>query len=280
MGPALRITWRLSEVSTGRVVSTEKLDGRIEEIFQIQDRLAASTAERLDRAFPAVQAAPSEGRSLDAYECYARASHLFHQLGKGAFEQARELFEQAISLDAAHAPALAGLSAIHAMRFTFTTDPAELEAASDYARRAIVADPTLGEPHIWLGYALWRQERVEEAFREEQEAMRLSPGNAFGPYFAGCCRLSSGRAEEAIPFYQRAIEVESQQGWSWIGLGFSHLEAGRHAEGRWSLERPSPWRRKSRRVRRPGRADTSANASVAWGTWRAPAPDPWKDSRQ
>ena len=236
MGRALRVTSRLTEIATGNVVSSEKLDGRLDEIFQIQDRLASSTAALLDRALPE-KPADSRPRRLDAFECYARGRQLFHQLGKGAFEQARELFEQAVASDTRHAHALAGLSGLHAMRFTFTTDPSELVAAADYARRAIAADPDLGEPHIWLGYSLWRQEKVEEAFREEEEAMRLDPGNAFGPYFAGCCRLSCGSPEEAVPLFQRAIEIDPQKGWSWIGLGFAHLGIGRFAEARWSLER-------------------------------------------
>ena len=236
MGPALRITSRLSEVATGSVVSSEKLDGKIEEIFSMQDRLASSAASVLDRTLPEKTpfAAP---RRLDVFESYSRGRELFHRLSKGTFEQAQELFEQAIAADPAHAGALAGLSGLHAMRFTFTTDPAELEAAAGFARRSIASDPKLGEPHIWLGYALWRQGLIEEAFREEEAAMRLAPSNAFGPYFAGCCRLSCGRPDEATRLYQRAIEIEPNHGWCWIGLGFSHLDSGRLAEARWSLER-------------------------------------------
>jgi tetratricopeptide (TPR) repeat protein len=214
------VTARLTEVATGRVVSSEKLDGKLDEIFQMQDRLASSTAAVLDLTAPA--AAPSRARSLDAYEAYARGSRFFHQLAKGTFEQARELFEEAIAAEPDHAPALAGLSAVHAMRFTFMTDPADLEKSINFARRSIAADGRLGEPHIWLGYSLWRQGKTEEALEEERKAMELDPGNPFGPYFAGWCRLSTGRAEEAVPLFARAVEADSQHGWSWLA--------------RWSLE--------------------------------------------
>ena len=236
VGPVLRMTSRLSEVATGRVVSSEKLDGKLEEIFRMQDRLASSTAAVLDLTLPAAPAVP-QARNLDAYESHARGRRLFHRLGKGTFEQARELFEEAISTDASHAPALSGLSAVHAMRFTFTTDPGELEKAADYARRAIAADDRLGEPHIWLGYALWRQWRIEEALLEEERAMELDPANPFGPYFAGWCRISSGHPAEALRLFQRAIEVDLQHGWSWLGVGFSHAELGQFSESRWSLEK-------------------------------------------
>ena len=243
MGPALRITSRLSEVATGHVVSSEKLDGKLEEIFQMQDRLATSTAAILDLTVPAAPA-PSAARNLDAYERYARGRRLFHQLAKGTFEQARELFEEAIATDPAHAPALAGLSAVYAMRFTFTTDPGELEKAAEYARRAIASDERLGEPHIWLGYSLWRQWKVEEAFREEERAMELDPANPFAPYFAGWCRVSSGRPADALPLFQRAIAADRQHGWSWLGVGLSHTELGQFSEGRWSLEQAVALERK------------------------------------
>jgi TolB-like protein/Tfp pilus assembly protein PilF len=242
MGPALRVTSRLSEVATGHVVSSEKLDGKLDEIFQMQDRLASSTAAVLDLALPA--AAPSGVRNLDAYEAYARGSRFFHQLAKGTFEQARELFEEAIAADAGHAPALAGLSAVHAMRFTFTTDPAELEKSVNYARRSISADSLLGEPHIWLGYSLWRLWNVGEAFEEEKKAMELAPANPFGPYFAGWCRLSADRADEAIPLFARAVEADAQHGWSWLGLGVSHMALGHLAEARWGLEQAVALERK------------------------------------
>ena len=243
MGPALRITSRFSEVSTGRIVSTEKLDGKLDEIFAMQDRLASWAAGLLNLTMPAVTPAPAAPR-LDAYESYARGRRLFHQLGKGTFDQARELYEQAIVADPGHALALAGLSAVHAMRFTFTTDPAELAAAADYARRSIAADGRLGEPHIWLGYALWRQGKVEEGFQEEQKGMDLDPSSPFAPYFAGCCLGSSGRAAQALPLFQRAVEVNPEHGWSWLALGWAHLELGHGAEARWSLEKAVALERK------------------------------------
>jgi serine/threonine protein kinase/Tfp pilus assembly protein PilF len=242
MGPALRMTSRLSEVATGRVVSSEKLDGRLDEIFQMQDRLASSAAAVLDHALPA--AAPSPVRNLDAYEAYARGSRLFHQLEKGTFDQARELFEQAIAADAVLAPALAGLSAVHAMRFTFTTDPAELEKSVGYARRAIAGDERLGEPHIWLGYSLWRQGTAAEAFAEESRAMELAPENPFGFYFAGCIRLSEAKAAEAVPLLQRAVETDEQHGWSWLALGLAHMLVGAYSDSRWSLEKAVATERK------------------------------------
>ena len=74
------------------------------------------------------------------------------------------------------------------MRFTFTTDPAELDRAAEYARRAIAAAPTLAEPHVWLGYALMRQGQMDDALASELRAADLDAGSAFAPVL---CRRGS-----------------------------------------------------------------------------------------
>ena len=235
VGPRLRVTSRLTEVATGEAVASEKLDGAIEDIFRLQDQLAAATVEKLKPGGAPLR--PSPAPRIDAYERHARGRRLFLQLEKGSLDQARQFYEQAVGADPAHAPALAGLAAVHAMRFTFTTDARELDAAAGYARRAIAADPELAEPRIWLGYTLFRQSRVDEAVEQESRAMELDPSAVFAPYFRACALALPGRHAEAAPFFQRALEIEPRHGWAWLGLGWAHLETGSGSEARWCLEK-------------------------------------------
>jgi tetratricopeptide (TPR) repeat protein len=217
-------------------VANEKLDGPLDDIFRMQDQLAASTAGKLrpgrDAHAPRVQP-----RHVDAWEAHARGSRLFHRLEKGTMDQARGLFEEALRADPAYAPALASLAAVHAMRFPYQTDPGELEISADYARRAIAADPELAEPRIWLGYALFRQNRLEEGLAEERRAMELDPASVYAAYFAGVSLGLSGRFEDGLPFLQRAVSLDAAHGWAWLGLGWTHVELGRLSEGRWCLEK-------------------------------------------
>jgi len=236
VGPRLRVISRLAEVATGETVASEKIDGALDDLFAMQDRLSASAVARLAKGGPAPRS-PAPPPRIDAFERYARGRRFFLRLAKGSFDEARRAFEEAIGADPAYAPALAGLAAVHAMRFTFLTDPAELEAASSYARRAIAADPEMGEPHVWFGYALIRQGRVEEALDQQRLAAELDPSNPFGHYFAGCALAFAGRHAEAIPHYQRAVEVEPRHGWAWMGLGWAHAELGSVSEGLWCLEK-------------------------------------------
>ena len=235
-GPALRVTSRLIEIASGRVVSTEKIDGKLDEIFEMQDRLAAAALASLNVTAPAQKSGAPAGPRLDAYECYARGRRLYFRLEKGSFDQARELYQQAVAIDPGYAPALAGIAAVHALRFTFTTDRRDLDTSIEFARRSIAQDPKVGDAYIWLGYSLMRQGLMDEAIEAQAKAMELVPDNPFGPYFTGCTHSFARRHAAAVPFFQRALEIEPKHGWSWLGLGMSHLELGHVQEGRWSLE--------------------------------------------
>ena len=237
MGPALRITTRLTEVPTGLVIAAEKVDGKVESVFDMQDRLASAVVSRLDRAaiVSAPQATPPA--SVQAFELYARGRRFTDRLAKGTFEQAQELFEEAIRLEPRYAPALSGLAMIHGLRFTFTTDPAVLDEAERYARRAIEADPELGDPHVWLSYAILRRGDVEGAFTSAQRAVALDPRLPYAHYFSGCAQSMARRYDAASPHFQSCLAVEPGHGYSWLGLGWAHLERGHDDEALWCIRK-------------------------------------------
>jgi eukaryotic-like serine/threonine-protein kinase len=237
LGPSVRITTTLAEVATGQVTAAEKLDGPLEAIFDLQDRLSTAVVNSLHLRLPTPVAAPAVERDAQAFEYYARGRRLWQRLEKGTFEQAGELYQRAIAIEPDYALALSGLAALHAMRFTFTTDPRELDAASEYARRAIAADPRLADPHVWFGYALWREGKADEALAEEEHAAALEPDNGYAPYFAACVQAFRGRFTEALPLYQRAVMREPPHGFAWLGLGRVHVALGNLDEARWCMER-------------------------------------------
>jgi adenylate cyclase len=234
-GDRLRVTAQLSDGLTGDTVASEKVDGAVDDLFSMQDRLAAAAADRLrpGGAAPAARPAPR----IDVYERYERGRRFFHRLEKGSLDQAQALFEEAVSADGAYAPALAGLVAVHCMRFPYQTDPRELEIAESYARRAIAADGALAEPRIWLGYALARTGRTEEAFEQERRAMELDPSSVYAPYFGGIWLAQAGRPAEAVVLFQRTVQLDPLHGFAWLALGCTHLELGHAAEAQWCLEK-------------------------------------------
>ena len=235
VGSALRFTTQLAEVATGQVVAAEKLDGAIDAIFDMQDRLSRVVVASLNLRLPASHGPAVGERHVQAFEYYSRGRRLFLRLEKGGFDQARELYEKAIEIEPGHALALAGLAGLHAMRYTFTTDARELDMAAELATRSIAVDAHLAEPLVWLGYTLLRRGRYEEAYDTERRAEALDPGNSYPPYFSACARLFDHRPAEAMPCFQKAVVREPPLGFAWLGLAAAHLSLGRPDEALWCL---------------------------------------------
>ena len=240
-GPALRVTCRLVEAATGVVAAVEKADGTLDRIFELQDTLAASVTAALR-----VKAAPAAPQYRPgAWEAFARGRVFLTRLDKGTFDEAARQFEEAIALDPRHAGALAGLAMVHAMRFTYTTDPATLGRAAGYAARAAESDPGLAEAQVWLGYALWRQGRHLEALAALERAREADPRGVYAPYFTGCLELRLGHRTEALRLYQTSVELDCEFGFAWIGLGWTHMDLGRLDEARYCFGRAEEMERQA-----------------------------------
>jgi serine/threonine protein kinase len=79
LGDMLRITARLVEVETGEVIKTVKIDGRMQEIFELQDRIVYELSRDLELNLVISDRSVIEAREtnvLEAYETYIRGREL------------------------------------------------------------------------------------------------------------------------------------------------------------------------------------------------------------
>lgn len=237
MGPSLRVFMQITHAPTEEIAATEKLDGRMDDIFAMQDRLSAKAAEALRLGDRAGGAQARSAPALGAYEYCTRGRQSWATLTKGGFDRAEELYLEAVRLEPDYPDALAGLASVHDMRFPFTTDRSELEKARDFARRAVELAPEHAEAHIWLGYALWRLQGSDDPLPLLQRAAVLNPENSYSPYFCGCILCSRDDYAGAVPHFQRAVELAPGHGFAWVSLGVCHTQLGHLPEAEWSFLR-------------------------------------------
>ena len=108
-GQRVRITAQLIDALTGTHLWADRFDGSLEDVFDLQDRVASSVAGVIEPALQAVETARSAGRptnDLTAYDLYLRAYATVLSSGKQVPEALR-LLEQAIERDPHYGLALA-----------------------------------------------------------------------------------------------------------------------------------------------------------------------------
>ncbi len=141
-GNRVRITAQLIDVETGSHLWADRFDGALEDVFELQDRVALSAAGVIEPTLLAAETARSVARptnDLTAYDLYLHAYEIFLGSTKQVHD-ALGLAEQAIDRDPRYGPALA-IAAVCCRRLLLSglsDDPTELgRKGSDFGRRAL-----------------------------------------------------------------------------------------------------------------------------------------------
>jgi hypothetical protein len=106
----VRITGQLIDATTGAHLWAERFEGTLDDIFELQDRVATDVAGAIA---PQVELAEIERAkskptaSLNAYDCYLRALAHLHRGTRESVEAALPLFQRSIELDGEFAAAQA-----------------------------------------------------------------------------------------------------------------------------------------------------------------------------
>ena len=236
-GHRIRVTTTLLKARDGFEVWSENADGKIDDIFTMQEHIAARTVEAL-----AVALTPEERHSLSewgthnaaAYDEYLQGQILYERVETLAhFEDSRLHFERALAIDPRFAPAMAGLASVEAQVYRdFDTDPARLARADDLVRRALEIDPHLGRALIAAGEL--RVARYDYAGAAERFAQVTAdePEN----YVAWDLRCwaegyrTPPHAAEAEQYCRRALQINPLHSNALYHLARALLQLGRIAE--------------------------------------------------
>lgn len=183
-GHQIRITARIVHVANGEALADAKVDGPIESIFELQDRVVAQFSKELGLATAPLRRSVGsrETPSLEAYRSFTEGWLQLETLDIRETPRAIANFERAITIDPRYALAYTGLASAQLAAYESTRSenaPAidVLNAAISHARRAVALDDTLAEAHATLGFVLGSAWETTEAVRAARRAVALEPSN-------------------------------------------------------------------------------------------------------
>ncbi|HEU4748606.1 MAG TPA: protein kinase, partial [Gemmatimonadaceae bacterium] len=228
-GSRIRLTPHFGDTRTGEVVSAEKIDGDMRDIFALQDRIVTGLADLLRIQLTSAEVAQierPETSQLTAYELYAKGQQAFQLFGKESARIATEHFRRAVEIDPGYALAWAGLGSLLMPKYIASGNRDHLDEGVRALQCAMDLDPTMGEPHAFLAYMYGRQHRYDEGLAASRAAIEREPGSYMGWYQLGI--VSVMRALErgvpadmarAIPPLLRAAAINPAFHPSWMMAG-------------------------------------------------------------
>src|SRR5262249_11170509 len=139
----VRITAQLIDALNGAHLWADHFDGSLEDVFELQDRVAIDVAGVIEPALQAAETARSAARAttdLSAYDLYLRALAALYPITRERVFETLGLLEQAIAIDQHYGPALSW-AAICQMRLVndgwAETPETSRSKAIDLARQAL-----------------------------------------------------------------------------------------------------------------------------------------------
>jgi len=237
-GNRVRITAQLIEAATGAHLSADRFDGSLEDVFDLQDKVASSVAGVIEPALQAAETIRSVYRptaDLTAYDLYLRA-YAMALSSALRIPEALRLIEQAIETDPRYGPALAW-GALCCFRLLVDDQSEDREAdrlkGADFARRALEVageDPgILANAAVALAYF---GEDIGAMMALVDRALVLNPNHARGWQISGLLRLWAGQPDIAIEHVNAALRLSprARVGTSLTTIGAAHFFSRRFDE--------------------------------------------------
>ncbi len=250
-GSRLRITAQLIDASNGAHLWADRFGGTLEDIFDLQDQVAASVVgaitPRLEQA-EIERAAHKPTESLDAYDYFLRGMASVNrgtafarsdsEAARDDIDEALGLFSRAIELDPDFASAYGMGAHCYTMRRTrgWMTDRAHATAeAARLARRAVGLGKDNADALSRGGLALaFVVRELDEGAAAIERALVLNPNLAAAWLYSAWTNVWLGKPDTAIEnaaWAMRLSPLDPLIHWMQSVIAHAHVVAGRYDEG-------------------------------------------------
>jgi serine/threonine-protein kinase len=238
-GQRLRVTAQVVDVRDGRAVWSDRFDGELADVFDIQDTIANRIVEALRARLVGVSPTTPVRRQytpkLEAYQLYLQGMH--HRYTTYNLLEAFRAFEKATEIDPGYADAHVGVAYVSAVLANFAFwSPMDARARARAAiDRALAIDPNLPVAHAtrgwWMALHEWNWTEAERLFRHALSLdARCIEGHAF--YGLMCSVLQ--REHDTRDLAERLIALDPLSPWTYGVSSLMWLVIGHPRE---SLER-------------------------------------------
>jgi len=220
-GNEVRVTAQLIDARSDTHMWSETWDRTLDDIFAIQDEIAADVVEQLKVSLLG-EAPTVEETDPEAYALYLQARQLGRLFSAQGFERSIMLLQEALAIDPDYAAAWTSLANKYRLQAAFAQRPVDegFPLAREAANRALEIDPENAEAYAELGVieALYDRD-LSAAARHMEQALALDRADPDILGVAAAVAVSLGRLDEATALREYAVARDpvNPTGHSWLG---------------------------------------------------------------
>ena len=231
-GDRVRVSAGLVRTSDGIRLWSDSYDGKLDDVFAIQQRISSAIAGALKRRL--IRTPALSGPLVtngEAYKLYLTARGLIRTGDRRVGGTATALLRDAINIDPNYAPVWATLAEATQLDGALKdreTYAAAIPKAQSYARHALGLAPNLAEAHLALGMALGYGD--PEGVTHLRRAAHLNPNSAEILFGLGGAHDAAGEFDQELAAYQKARGIDPLWPRTVAVTAYLTAEMGKRAE--------------------------------------------------
>ena len=208
----LRIAVELIDAMSETVVWSDRFNAGLEDLFDVQDEIAAAVAARLSVQVEIAERRQESDhpRDMRAHGLLIRGSHLLLHFNREANSHARRLFAEAIEYAPQYSRAHSAMSRTHNLdwRYAWSFRPDEsLDAAVVLARRATELDELDARGFAELGNAKLYKKQISDSLVDYEQALMLNPNDSDIIAEYADALVYAGRPKRSVDLLEKAMRL-------------------------------------------------------------------------
>jgi tetratricopeptide (TPR) repeat protein/tRNA A-37 threonylcarbamoyl transferase component Bud32 len=223
-GELVRVTYSLTDGKSGKVFKAETIDAPVTDPFTIEDQVAKAVAQALGFELKAdeTRELAFHGTSMpDAYNYYTQARGYLEDASKAAnVDSAIILLGQALKVDANYGRAEADLGSAYWAKYEAAKDKGLISKSRQACSKAIDLGNAGAAGHVCLGVIANGTGKYEEAVDQFQRAVQLEPSNEDAYIGLGGAYERLGKSQDAENTYKKIVQLRPNywRGYNLLGI--------------------------------------------------------------
>jgi adenylate cyclase len=232
-GNRIRITAQLIDARNDSHIWSETYDRELEDVFAIQDEVAAQVVEQLSLRL-AIGAPQAARANVQAYTLYLQARQIVATANQFEMHKARQLLEEALTIDPGYIDAMLSLSVVHwylrglaARDGNREEENTQVEKFDELLSEAMSADPDNATGNALMGWrAMFAGADLAVVARHFTVALDSDPRNADALGAARALFVVLGDFDLAVRVGEYQVRREPLDYWAHANLADALLKRG------------------------------------------------------
>jgi len=233
-GQLIRVSYALVDTSLHRQLGGDTITAPASDPFSLEDRVADSIVKCLE-----IELQPQEEQALTAHGTTQPTAYDYYLQGRGYLQepQKREniesaitVFDHALERDPQYALAIAGLGEAYWRRYELDKENQWARDARNFCEKAVAMNANQAESHACLGMVYNGTGKYDDAVSQYRRAVELEPTNDDAIRGLANGYASLGRTNDTEKTIQVAIGVRPQYWKGYNSLGALYASEGRYED--------------------------------------------------